>query len=107
MMTRAIKRQKKYQVFSKSIGGYLGLINQTLRVIEVPSGEERHKHALQCLIDQDRADEKLIVIPYGEHKKSKVVSLSDIAPRKVGKKTKKRRIDPKVQTPPVFDFSPQ
>ena len=98
---------KKYQIFSKTDGVYLGIINQTLRVVEVPSGEERHKNALQYEIDQDRADDKLLVIPLGEHKKSKVVTLADIAPKKVGKKPKKRRTDPRVQTPLVSDFSAQ
>ena len=98
---------KKYQVFSKTDGIYLGIINQTLRVIEVPSGEERHKNALQYEIDQDRTDDKLLVIPCGEHKKSKVVTLADIAPRKVRKKTKKRPTQPTLQGTPISDFSSQ
>ena len=96
---------KKYQVFCKSGGIYLGVINQTLRVIEVPGSEERHKNDLQYLIDQDGADDKLLVIPCGEHKRNKVVTLADIAPRKVGEKTRKRRIDTRTKGAPFSDFS--
>lgn len=43
----------KYEVYIK--GKYVGVINQTLRVMEVPSGEECCKCALQYFIDQHPA----------------------------------------------------
>lgn len=62
-------------------GEYLGAINQTLRVVEVASGLERHKHALQYLIDQHPT--QLLIIPSGEHRKSKTTTLAKIAPNLV------------------------
>jgi hypothetical protein len=71
----------KYEVYIK--GKYVGAINKTLRVMEVPSGEECCKCALQYFIDQH--PQNITIIPAGEHKKSKALTLSDIAPTKVRK----------------------
>ena len=93
---------KKYQVYSKPDGSYLGMINQTLRVVEVADDEERHVNALQWLINQN--SNQITIIPLGEHKKSEVVTLADIAPRKVPKKAKKRLMNTYLQGTPIFDF---
>ena len=77
----------KYEIYIK--GEYAGMINQTLRVLEVSGEQERCKCALQYFIDQH--PQNITIIPAGEHKKSKVVSLADIAPRLVGRKCKKPR----------------
>ena len=81
----------RYQVYIR--GEYAGMINQTLRVLEADT--ERLRNALQFLIDQHN-DDNLIIIPLGEHKKSKCVKLCDIAPRLVPRR-KKRVIDTKAK----------
>ena len=71
----------KYEIYIK--GEYAGMINQTLRVLEVSGEQERCKCALQYFIDQH--PQNITIIPAGQHKKSKQVTLSDIAPRLVRK----------------------
>jgi hypothetical protein len=78
----------KYQLYAK--GEFIGTINHTLKVVTVPSGEEADKNCLQYLIDQH--PDNLLIVPEGEHKKSKCVSLSDIAPKIVPKRCKKARL---------------
>jgi len=71
----------KYAIYSQSDNGpgeYLGSINQTLRVVEVADGDERHINALQYLVDQHPA--RLLIMPVGEHKKNKATTLARIAP---------------------------
>ena len=75
----------KYHIFSG--GEYLGTINQTLRVTDVSSGLERHTNALQTLINQFPVG--LLIMPDGEHKKSMVTTLAEIAPTKVPSKVRK------------------
>jgi hypothetical protein len=83
----------RFNVFAHS--HYLCTINQTLRVLESAFDCDFCINAMQLLIDQHPVG--LLIMPDGEHKKSSAVSLADIAPRIVSKKSKKRPTLPTLQ----------